>query len=85
MIEATVVRMDDGQGNILLSKKEATAVLAWDVLAKYMEEKTDISVKVTESVNAGVVAYVEGIRGFIPASQLSCHMWKIPADLWERN
>ncbi len=71
VIEATVVRMDDGQGNILLSKKEATAVLAWDVLAKYMEEKTDISVKVTESVNAGVVAYVEGIRGFIPASQLS--------------
>ena len=71
VIEATVVRMDDGQGNILLSKKEATAVLAWDVLEKYMEEKTDISVKVGEAVNAGVVAYLEGIRGFIPASQLS--------------
>lgn len=71
VIEATVVRMDDGQGNILLSKKEANAVLAWDVLAQYMEEKTDISVKVSEAVNAGVVAYVEGIRGFIPASQLA--------------
>lgn len=71
VIEATVVRMDDGQGNILLSKKEATAVLAWDVLTQYMEEKTDISVKVSEAVNAGVVAYVEGIRGFIPASQLA--------------
>lgn len=71
VIEATVVRMDDGQGNILLSKKEATAVLAWDVLTKYMEEKTDINVKVSETVNAGVVAYVEGIRGFIPASQLA--------------
>lgn len=71
VIEATVVRVDDGQGNILLSKKEATAVLAWDVLEKYREEKTDISVKVGEAVNAGVVAYVEGIRGFIPASQLS--------------
>ena len=71
VIEATVVRMDDGQGNILLSKKEATAVLAWDVLTKYMEEKTDINVKVSENVNAGVVAYVEGIRGFIPASQLA--------------
>lgn len=70
VIEATVVRMDDGQGNILLSKKEATEVLAWDVLTKYMEEKTDINVKVCETVNAGVVAYVEGIRGFIPASQL---------------
>ena len=71
VIEATVVKMDDGQGNILLSKKEATAVLAWDVLEKYMEEKTDIPVKVGGVVNAGVVAYVEGIRGFIPASHLS--------------
>lgn len=69
-IEASVVKMDDGQGNILLSKKEANAVLAWDVLAGYLEEKKDISVKVSEVVNAGVVAYVEGIRGFIPASQL---------------
>ena len=71
VIEATVVKMDDGQGNILLSKKEATAVLAWDVLEKYMEAKTDIPVKVGGVVNAGVVAYVEGIRGFIPASHLS--------------
>ena len=70
VIEATVVRMDDGQGNILLSKKEANAVLAWDVLAGYMEEKKNLSVKVTEAVNAGAVAYLEGIRGFIPSSQL---------------
>ena len=70
VIEATVVRMDDGQGNILLSKKEANAVLAWDVLNGYMEEKKDVTVKVSEVVNAGAIAYVEGIRGFIPASQL---------------
>ena len=70
VIEASVVKTDDGQGNILLSKREANAVLAWDVLSGYMEEKKDISVKVSEIVNAGVVAYVEGIRGFIPASQL---------------
>lgn len=70
VIEATVVKMDDGQGNILLSKKEANDVLAWDVLAQYMEGKNDIPVKVAEVVNSGVVAYVEGIRGFIPASQL---------------
>lgn len=71
VIEASVVMMDDGQGNILLSKKEANAVLAWDVLAGYMEEKKELNVKVSETVNAGVIAYVEGIRGFIPASQLA--------------
>lgn len=70
VIEATVVRVDDGQGNILLSRKEANAVLAWDVLEGYMEEKKNLEVKVSEIVNAGAVAYVEGIRGFIPASQL---------------
>ena len=70
-LEATEVRMDDGQGNILLSKKEANAVLAWDVLSSYMEEKKNLNVKVSEIVNAGAIAYVEGIRGFIPASQLA--------------
>lgn len=70
VIEATVISMDDGHGNILLSKKEANDVLAWDVLTSYMEEGKKVTVKVNEAVNAGVVAYLEGIRGFIPASQL---------------
>lgn len=70
VIEASVVKMDDGQGNILLSRKEANSVLAWDVLTGYMEEKKTVSVKISEAVNAGVVAYLEGIRGFIPASHL---------------
>jgi len=70
VIEATVISMDDGQGNILLSKKEANDVLAWDVLKEYMEQEKKISVKINEAVNGGVVAYLEGIRGFIPASQL---------------
>ncbi len=70
VIEASVVKMDDGQGNILLSRKEANAVLAWDVLDRYLEEKTELTVKVSEIVKAGAVAYLEGIRGFIPASQL---------------
>ena len=70
VVEASVVKMDDGQGNILLSKKEANEVLAWDVLERYLEEKTELTVKVSEIVKAGAVAWVEGIRGFIPASQL---------------
>lgn len=71
VIEALVVKMDDGQGNILLSRKEANSVLAWDVLTGYLEEKKTIAVKVNDVVNAGVVAYLEGIRGFIPASHLA--------------
>jgi len=69
-VEATVIKLDDGQGNILLSKKEANELLSWDLLKAYKTEKKDVSVKVAEAVNGGVVAYLEGIRGFIPASQL---------------
>ena len=70
-IEASVISMDDGNGNIRLSKKEANEVLGWEKLQSYLEEETDLTVKVKEAVNGGVVAYLEGIRGFIPASQLA--------------
>ncbi|MCI9526887.1 MAG: S1 RNA-binding domain-containing protein [Lachnospiraceae bacterium] len=70
VIKGTVVSLDDGQGNIKLSKKEANDVLAWEKLNAYLEEQTELSVKIAGIVPSGVVAYVEGIRGFIPASQL---------------
>lgn len=70
-IEATVISMDDGEGNIELSKKEANDVLAWDKLQAMLDEETIVKVRVKESVKSGVVAYLEGMRAFIPASQLS--------------
>ena len=68
VVSATVVKRDDGAGHILLSMKEAAAVLAWDKLNALMENQENVSVKVTEVTKGGVVAYLEGIRGFIPAS-----------------
>lgn len=70
-IEATVIRMDDGEGNIELSKKEANDVLAWDKLQELMETEQTVIVRIKESVPSGVVAYLEGIRAFIPASQIT--------------
>ena len=70
-LQGVVVKKDDGAGNILLSCVEASEVLGWDKLKTYLDEKTILTVKVSEVVNKGVVAYVEGIRGFIPASHLS--------------
>lgn len=43
----------------------------WNIVTDYMEKKTVLPVKVEGIVNGGVIAVVEGIRGFIPASQLS--------------
>lgn len=70
-ISATVISEDDGNGNILLSKKAANHVVAWDKLRKLKESEAVITVKIGGVVNAGVIAYVEGIRGFIPASKLA--------------
>lgn len=70
-ITATVIRPDDGQGHILLSSKEANDTLAWEKLAACLENGTNMTVKIGGVVKAGVIAYVDGIRGFIPASKLS--------------
>lgn len=70
-IRVVVIQTDDGNGNVLLSLKEANEVSAWEHLRKLLEEETIVTVRIKESVNAGVVAYLEGIRAFIPASQLA--------------
>ena len=70
-ITATVMATNDGEGNMVLSQKEANAVLAWDKLKKLMDDRTVVKVKINEVVNGGAVAYLEGVRGFIPASRLS--------------
>ena len=69
-ISATVISTDDGNGNILLSRKEANQVIAWDKLKGYLESGEYVDVKVSEAVKAGAVAFLEDIRGFIPASKL---------------
>lgn len=71
VVEATVVKLDDGNGSIELSKKEANDVLAWDKLKELMEQETVVKVRIKESVKGGVVTYLEGIRAFIPASQIA--------------
>ncbi len=70
-ISATVVRRDGGQGQIMLSKKDAANLVAWDKLRSLKETQSNILVKIAGIVKAGVIAYVEDIRGFIPASKLA--------------
>ncbi len=51
--------------------KDDPEIQAWNTLREYMENKTILQVKIGGIVNKGVITYVEGIRGFIPASKLS--------------
>ncbi len=70
-VTAVVLRMDDGHGNILLSRKAANDILIWDKLKEMMDSKTRITVKIAQAVKGGAVAYYEGIRAFIPASKIA--------------
>lgn len=70
-ITAVVLDSDDGAGRVHLSLKDAKEEESWQKMVQALEDRTVFRVKVLTSVNAGVVAYLEGIRGFIPASQLA--------------
>lgn len=70
-VTATVIKKDDGHGHILLSRVLAREDQVWDKLEQLKEDKTILDVIVKGVVKAGVIAYVEGVRGFIPASKLS--------------
>lgn len=70
-ISAIYLREDRRNGNLVLSRKRATDILAWDELVESMGSKKVFTVKIAQAVNGGVVTYLKGIRAFIPASQLS--------------
>lgn len=70
-ISCIVIGEEDANGNMLLSLRQATNILAWEGLKEGKEEGTIYSVKISKSVNGGWIAYLNGIRGFIPVSRLS--------------
>lgn len=70
-VKAMVLEPENASGSVILSLKAANDILVWDELKEDYEDGTVHSVKITESVPAGVVGYVRGIRAFIPASQLA--------------
>lgn len=68
-IETYVMRVNDGEGVVTLSKKRLDSVKNWDNIEKAYEEQAVVEGTVTEENKGGVVASVKGIRVFIPASQ----------------
>lgn len=70
-IQAKVVKTDDGDGSILLSKKKLEVSEHWDEINQALEDKLNIEVKVIRPVNGGVIAAYKEVSGFIPLSQLS--------------
>ena len=68
-IEVFVVRVNDQEGTVQLSKKKLDGLKIWDDMAAYAEDKTTVEGVITEENKGGLVATIKGIRVFIPASQ----------------
>ena len=68
-IEVFVVRVNDQEGTVQLSKKKLDGLKVWDDMAAWVEDKTTVEGVITEENKGGLVANVKGTRVFIPASQ----------------
>jgi small subunit ribosomal protein S1 len=66
-----VAREQDADGQVTLSRRQLQVKYAWDKVADIEEAKESITVKVTGVNKGGVTVDFQGLRGFIPKSQLS--------------
>lgn len=70
-IEVFVVRVNDGDGNVLLSKKKVESQKGMEEIEKAFEEKATVTGKVVKIVKGGLIAVANGIQVFIPSSQVA--------------
>ncbi len=70
-IEVEVVKVNDGDGNVLLSQKNIINRKAWEEIVAKHEAGEFVEAVGKEAVKGGLLADVNGVRTFIPASQLS--------------
>ncbi len=68
-IEAVVVRVNDVEGTVMLSKKRLDAAKIWTDIEAAVENETVMEGVVTEENKGGVVVSIKGVRVFVPASQ----------------
>ena len=70
-VEVFVVRVNDAEGYVRLSKKKIDAIKGWQSIEKAYETGEILTGRVIENVNRGVIATTNGCRVFIPASMAS--------------
>ncbi|MCX5725898.1 MAG: 30S ribosomal protein S1, partial [Candidatus Saganbacteria bacterium] len=70
-IEVWIERLENKEGYVVLSKKRAPQEKKWKATYDAYRQKKVLEAKVTSAVKGGLVVDYEGIRGFIPASQIA--------------
>ncbi len=71
-IEVEVTKVNDGEGNVLLSRKSVESKKLWDELLTEAETEGKVFDAVgKEVVKGGLIASINGVRAFVPASHVS--------------
>ena len=70
-IEALIVKMNDGEGNVALSKRKMDSIRGFEDVEEAFKSGNPIDAIAKEVVKGGIVAERKGVRIFIPASQVS--------------
>ena len=68
-ISVTVIKMEDDEGRVLLSKKRADLECAWHRVTSAYKNQTILTATAIEQVKGGLIVDL-GLRGFVPASQI---------------
>lgn len=68
-VELIVIKVNDSEGIVTLSKKKVDAMIGFDKIVKAKEEDAVLEGTVSSVVKGGVIIFYEGTRVFIPASQ----------------
>jgi len=70
-IAAKIINIENEEGFVELSLKEASEDIAWKKLEELKEKQEKISLKPVSANKGGLIFNISGIQGFLPASQLS--------------
>ena len=70
-IDVFVVKLDDGDGNVVLSAKRVGFIKDWEVLEESFKNEDIVEAKVINAVKGGLTVMVNSVNGFMPASQIS--------------
>ena len=70
-IDVYVMKLDDGEGNVVLSAKRVDFIKDWEILEVSFKNEEILEVKVLNAVKGGLTVLVSGVNGFMPASQIS--------------
>ena len=70
-VHVFVINPEDANGNVVLSLKRAQEQISWENVEKLLESDNVIDSKIIGFNKGGLIVGVEGLRGFVPSSQIS--------------